>query len=164
MADSKNIWAATLHADGGSFYRAVLGTSLPTDPLAGFLPPNDETGRGEGHVSFTIRPRADVQAGTVVTNIASIVFDTNEPILTNQVWNTIGRSNNPPDAVDDSASLDEDAWLDIPVLENDYDPDGDALSVTDYSQPISGTAALNPDDTILYTPSADYCGIFRRNT
>lgn len=34
MANSKNIWAATLSADGGSFYRAVLGTALPSDALA----------------------------------------------------------------------------------------------------------------------------------
>jgi hypothetical protein len=34
MANSKNIWAATLASDGGSFYRAVLGTTLPVDALA----------------------------------------------------------------------------------------------------------------------------------
>ncbi len=61
---------------------------LPDDPLAGFLPPNDTTGRGEGHVSFAIRPKADTPAGTVLTNSAEIVFDTNPPIETNQVWNT----------------------------------------------------------------------------
>jgi RHS repeat-associated protein/uncharacterized repeat protein (TIGR01451 family) len=63
---------------------------LPVDPFAGFLPPNDDTGRGEGHVSFRIRPRADLANGTVITNQASIVFDTEASILTNQVWNTIG--------------------------------------------------------------------------
>lgn len=34
MADSKKIWAATLAADGGAFYRAPLGTAVPTDALA----------------------------------------------------------------------------------------------------------------------------------
>jgi len=63
---------------------------LPVDPLAGFLPPNDATGRGEGHVSFTIRPRADAPVGTSLTNSAGIVFDTNEAIETNQVRNTLG--------------------------------------------------------------------------
>ena len=62
---------------------------LPLDPLAGFLPPNDETGRGEGHVAFTIRPRAGSPDGTVLTNEASIIFDTNDPIVTNEVTNTI---------------------------------------------------------------------------
>lgn len=64
---------------------------LPFDPLAGFLPPNYDTGRGEGHVAFTIRPYAGSPDGTILTNKASIVFDTNEPIVTNEVANTIGQ-------------------------------------------------------------------------
>lgn len=63
----------------------------PEDPLAGFLPPEDGTGRGQGHVSFSIRPKADVAAGTRITNTASIIFDTNDPIETDPAaWNTIG--------------------------------------------------------------------------
>lgn len=62
---------------------------LPLDPLAGFLPPNDDSGRGEGYVSFSIYPRADATHGTIITNSATIVFDTNEPIVTNEVMNTI---------------------------------------------------------------------------
>ena len=63
---------------------------LPEDPLAGFLPPNDATRRGEGHVSFSVRPCAGSPNGTALTNSASIVFDVNEPIETNTVSNTIG--------------------------------------------------------------------------
>jgi uncharacterized repeat protein (TIGR01451 family) len=63
---------------------------LPTDPLAGFLPPEDGTGRGQGFVSFSVKPKPTVPLGTVITNQASIVFDTNAPIVTNQVTNTIG--------------------------------------------------------------------------
>ena len=61
----------------------------PTDPLAGFLPPEDGSGRGQGHVSFAIKPKPGIALGTVVTNQASITFDYNDPILTNEVWNTI---------------------------------------------------------------------------
>ena len=63
---------------------------LPADPLAGFLPPNDVTGRGEGHVSFTIRPQAAAPSGTSLTNLARVVFDADAAIDTNQVGNTIG--------------------------------------------------------------------------
>jgi hypothetical protein len=62
----------------------------PEDPLAGFLPPNDETGRGEGHVAFSVKPRSGLAMGTVITNQASIVFDTETSIVTNEVWNTVG--------------------------------------------------------------------------
>lgn len=34
MANSRNVWAATLAADGGAFYRAPLGTALPATALA----------------------------------------------------------------------------------------------------------------------------------
>ena len=63
---------------------------LPEDPFAGFLPPNNETGRGEGHISFSIQPNTDRPFRTEVINAASIVFDTNDPILTNNVLNTLG--------------------------------------------------------------------------
>jgi hypothetical protein len=65
--------------------------ALPEDVWAGFLPPNDETGRGEGHIILTIQPRADAPLGQWIHNAASIVFDTNDPIETNTVRHVIGR-------------------------------------------------------------------------
>ena len=64
---------------------------LPEDALAGFLPPDDDTGRGEGHVAFSVRPRSDAANGTEITNRATIVFDTEEAIPTNEVKNVIGQ-------------------------------------------------------------------------
>ncbi len=65
-----------------------LCEDLPDAPC-GFLPPNDSTGRGEGHVSFSVRPRPGLPTGTQLENAASIVFDTNAPITTNTWLNTI---------------------------------------------------------------------------
>jgi RHS repeat-associated protein len=66
----------------------------PTDPLAGFLPPNNPNDhRGEGHVSFGIKPRSNSTWGTAITNSASIIFDTEASITTNVVMNTIGGVN-----------------------------------------------------------------------
>ncbi|MFO7697047.1 MAG: hypothetical protein R6X16_07810 [Anaerolineae bacterium] len=62
----------------------------PEDPLAGFLPPNDEAGRGEGRISFEIDPRPGLPDGTTITNQARIVFDTEAPIDTAAWVNTIG--------------------------------------------------------------------------
>ncbi len=61
----------------------------PEDPLAGFLPPNDETGRGEGYIRFSIWPVEGLDEGETIENQASIVFDVNEPIITNVAVNTI---------------------------------------------------------------------------
>lgn len=61
---------------------------LTTDADAGFLPPNAAPPEGEGSVSFTIAPKADVAAGTTICNAASIVFDVNAPIATPTWCNT----------------------------------------------------------------------------
>ncbi|MEZ4828646.1 MAG: FG-GAP-like repeat-containing protein [Bacteroidia bacterium] len=46
-----------------------------------------------GFVLFTIRPQADLPHGTVITNSASIQFDFNELIYTNEVYHTISNRN-----------------------------------------------------------------------
>jgi hypothetical protein len=63
---------------------------LPEDPFAGILPPEDGTGRGQGHLSYSVKTKDKLEERTVITNRASIIFDVNEPILTNEVFNTIG--------------------------------------------------------------------------
>jgi hypothetical protein len=72
----------------------------PEDALAGFLPPNDENGIGEGFVSYTIRPRSDAATWSVIDAAATIVFDTNEPIDTPPIFNTL-------DAVAPTSSVSE---------------------------------------------------------
>ena len=69
---------------GDGFSIDPLTGELPEDPLAGFLPPNDETGRGESRITFEIDPRPGLADGTTITNQAEIVFDTETPIVTIQ--------------------------------------------------------------------------------
>jgi hypothetical protein len=63
---------------------------LTDDALAGFLPPNDATHRGEGFVTFNIRPTTELALGSRVPNSASIVFDTNPAIVTNTATVIVG--------------------------------------------------------------------------
>jgi len=62
---------------------------LPEDFLLGLIYPNDDTGRGDGYLSYTIRPVDGLTTGTEITNKASIYFDWNDPIDTPLVLNTI---------------------------------------------------------------------------
>ncbi|MFO7904372.1 MAG: hypothetical protein R6U98_17040, partial [Pirellulaceae bacterium] len=55
----------------------------------GLLYPNDDTGRGEGHISYLVEPQPALPSGTRIENEATIVFDWNEPIETPLVVNTI---------------------------------------------------------------------------
>ena len=65
---------------------------LPEDPFAGFLPPNRTSPEGEGFVNFTVQPNPSLTTDTQIANLASIVFDINEPIITNTWVNTIDKS------------------------------------------------------------------------
>lgn len=62
---------------------------IPTDASVGFLPPNDAAHVGEGFVSYTVRPRSAAVTGTRIDAQARIVFDTEEPIDTPAIFNTI---------------------------------------------------------------------------
>jgi hypothetical protein len=66
--------------------------------------------------------------------------------------------NQPPNAVDDTASTSEDTAVTITVLSNDTDPDGNALSVTQVTNPPNGSAAINGDNSITYTPDTNFNG------
>jgi Big-like domain-containing protein len=66
--------------------------------------------------------------------------------------------NHPPVAVADSASLDEDTSVDVNVLANDVDIDGDAMSATLVSGAAHGVVTQNADGTFHYQPAPDYNG------
>ena len=66
--------------------------------------------------------------------------------------------NDPPEAVDDAAETAEDTPVNIAVLANDSDPDGDPLTVAEVSAPAHGTAVLTEAGTVQYAPEPDYHG------
>jgi hypothetical protein len=67
-------------------------------------------------------------------------------------------SNNPPVAVDNSATTSLDTPVTVNVLANDSDPDNDPLTVTGATVPAHGAAVVNANSTITYTPAAGYSG------
>src|SRR5262249_54416772 len=71
-----------IHSQTGQVFATVLSidpnTSLPPDVLTGFLPPEDGTGRGMGHIGYTIRPRSTLTTGTQIRNVALVTFDLGE--------------------------------------------------------------------------------------
>ena len=88
----------------------------PTDPEAGFLPVNDTlTGSGEGFINFTCMPKSTTLTGETVEHQASIIFDANDPLLTNTWSNKIDafppstELNNLPDTF--TTNLIPIAWL-----------------------------------------------------
>ncbi len=68
------------------------------------------------------------------------------------------RTNAGPVAVDDSGATATDTELEIPVLDDDTDPDGDTLTVVSATQGAHGSTVVTADGTVLYTPSTGYAG------
>jgi len=72
---------------------------------------------------------------------------------------TVTDVNRVPTATNNSDTTDEDTPVVITVLPDDSDPDSeDTLYVNSVSNPPNGSASINPDGTITYTPDADYDG------
>jgi len=71
---------------------------------------------------------------------------------------TVNAVNDTPVAYDDNAATDQDTPVTINVLANDSDIDGDALTVTNLTQPASGVATINADQTVTYTPNTGFVG------
>lgn len=76
------------------------------DPFLGFLPPNGDNHEGEGFVSFTVGLKPVTQTGAIIKNKATIIFDANQPILTNEYMNTFDLT--PPQSSVTSAQTTED--------------------------------------------------------
>ncbi|MEM9534335.1 MAG: Ig-like domain-containing protein [Cyanobacteria bacterium P01_A01_bin.3] len=71
---------------------------------------------------------------------------------------TITPINDPPEAMDDTASTLEDTQVAIDVLDNDLDVEGDTISIESFTQPSNGTLQDNGRGTLDYTPNLDFTG------
>jgi subtilisin family serine protease len=67
----------------------------------------------------------------------------------------------PPEAVADRAITWESAPVAIDVLTNDTDPDGDSLSLVDFTQPANGSVSLAEGANLVYAPKPYFNGMDR---
>ena len=61
----------------------------PADPTVGFLPVDDANNDGQAYVSYTVQAKSGVQTGDVVTTQATVTFDTQAPINTAAIADTL---------------------------------------------------------------------------
>jgi VCBS repeat-containing protein len=124
--------AATVPPPAASGTIAVVGSSITFTPALNFL----------GDVSFSYRvtdPDGDASNANVDIRVTA--------------------ANDAPTVVDDTATTPEDTAINIAVLGNDTDVDGDTLDVTSVTQPASGgSVSLNANDTVRFVPVADFSG------
>ena len=107
-------------------------------------------------VSFTDTPA--VSTGYYV--VTAINTSGSESGFSDELCVTLtgGPANNAPTALADSATTSEDIAINIDVLSNDDDADGDTLTVDTVTQPANGSVVVNADKTVNYTPASDFNG------
>ena len=71
---------------------------------------------------------------------------------------SVSNTNLPPNAEDDVVSTPYDTPVTVPVLENDVDPNGDELIVTDVTQGLHGKCSITENNEVLYEPDSGHVG------
>jgi hypothetical protein len=150
---------ATVDEDSGSTQITVLANDedIDGDPISitGVTQPT------HGTVTYTISavfytPNLNYNG---VDTFTYTIIDGYGGMDTATVTITVNPVNDPPNAVDDTATVAEDSGsTQISVLLNDNDIDNDVLSVISITQPSHGTATYSAS-YVYYSPSANYNGL-----
>ncbi|WP_276134819.1 Ig-like domain-containing protein, partial [Polluticoccus soli] len=125
-------------------------------PIVG-IPPSNGTVVVNADSTITYTPDLNFN-GT--DSFTYAICDGGTPNLcdTATVFITIDPVNDPPVAVNDTTTTNEDTPVTIPVLANDSDPD-DPLGVPIVgTPPANGSVVVNADSTITYTPDLNFNG------
>jgi Ca2+-binding RTX toxin-like protein len=129
---------------------SLSGTAGATSAVVSEIAPNNGT-------TYDVAVTGMTGNGTVIATIQANVAEGNTASTSTD--NTVTfLANNAPVANDDNAMTDEDTPVDINVLTNDTDADGDPLTVSSVTQPTHGTAAINADNSVRYTPASGFSG------
>ncbi|WP_298862837.1 cadherin-like domain-containing protein, partial [uncultured Sulfitobacter sp.] len=107
---------------------------------------------GDGTILFTPAPEfsGEVTITYTITDPDGL-SDVGEAVI------TVNPVNDPPVAVDDTATTDEETLVNIVVLDDDFDVDGDDLTVTAATSD-DGTVVINGNGTLDFTPDPDFNG------
>ena len=126
--------ALTVSSVGSAGHGSVVnnGSSVTYTPHANY--------HGSDTFSYTV---SDGRGGTDTANVTI----------------TINPVNDAPTAVDDAGVTEAATAVDIDVLANDTDVDGDSLSVSDVTQGSHGAVEINANGTVKYTPEAGFAGL-----
>ncbi len=133
--------------------------------IQSFEQPANGTVVDNGDGTFTFTPGENWNGET---NFNYTIVDEDGGTATAQVTIDVDGVNDPPVAVDDFATTDEDTPVTLDLLDNDSDLDGDDLTITQIDgQDVNpgdtvdvgfGTVTLNEDGTATFTPDENWNG------
>lgn len=104
--------------------------------------------------AFTYTPRSDFNGFDAFTYRAKDEGNVQSELATGTL--RITSVNDRPVANDDTARTEKNTPVTINVLGNDLDAENDRLTIIDATDPPDGTVVVNSDNTLTYTPDADY--------
>ena len=130
--DTLSVTSVTTPSNGTAVITSGSTTTVTYTPNANV--------NGSDTFDYTLSDGTETDTGTVTVAVAAV--------------------NDAPTAVDDTATTDEDTAVDIAVVTNDTDAEGDTLSVTSVTTPGNGTAVITSGSTttVTYTPNANFNG------
>lgn len=124
--------------------------------LAGFTQPAHGTVAGNADGTLTYTPAAGF-AG--VDSFQYTAQDATGQTATATITVSVLAANATPVATDDEAATTPGTSVDIPVLLNDSDPDGEALTIVALGMPSHGSVQIRPGQVLRYTPQPGFVGL-----
>ena len=115
--------------------------TINADNTLSYTPDVDYTGPD------TITYRIEDPAGNTATGEVAVTVEPDS-----------GPGNQAPVAVNDTATTEEDTAVTIDALANDSDPDGDPIFIEEVFPPANGSASMDSDGNIQYTPAPGFTG------
>jgi Ca2+-binding RTX toxin-like protein len=139
---------------GGDELSVTDGTELSSDSLS-----DSSSDLSGSAVETSVFASLDTSESRLESRVSSSggggdAFDPDPNTLTVDVTAV----NDAPNAVADTAVTDEIKPVTIAVLGNDTDIDGGALRVAAVGQGANGKVVINADNTVTYTPNANFYG------
>lgn len=156
-----NTSPVTLSVNEGS------GQTSVSSPLTKFTDPNSDTKTiaavsqgARGVVTFTSSlVRYDVNDGVSGPASDSFVYSVKDPSgAYGTVMVVVTINNVAPNAVNDTVSTNKNTFADFTVTTNDTDAGGDAVRITNITNPPHGDAQLYSPGVIRYSPDTNYTG------
>lgn len=140
--------------------QSISGTISASDPDGDALTASITSAPANGSASIdgmivTYTPALDFNGSE---SFEVTVSDSKGGTDTALVSITVTPVDDPPAAVNDSASTIKNDSVTIDVLANDTDIDGGAKTITAVTDPQNGSVILNEDQTVTFTPTPDVVG------
>lgn len=127
----------TFNTETGAIEFAFYDINLP-DSTA-----NEE--ESHGFLVYNIKPKLDLEAGTLIENTAHIYFDNNPAVVTNTTWHTIYDCN--------PAFAEFEASTGPICLNSAFEASTDTEYIENYLWEINGAVQPDVTDDMIYTPT-----------